>query len=136
MDYELDRKLVYIAHPLAGKDDDIKKNFEENLKIIKRICDYLIDEIKEQERGDISTSVPFPFAPQLYFPQFIDESKASKNEFKLFRRTAIKFCMIALSKCDEVYVYGYNELSGGVIDDIEMASKLGIPITFKEYPWE
>lgn len=141
---EIKRRMVYVAHSLAGSSGDIKENFAKNTSKIKRICQHMIDEIKKEEQivketkwiGDYMNYAPFPFAPQLYFPQFVDESKASsEGEFKSLRRIAIEFCMTILSKCDEVHVYNHKELSGGVRDDIEMASKLGIPVIFKEYPW-
>jgi len=148
------RKIAYIAHPLMGKDGDKKENYNNNLVNIHKICQYMIDKIRSEEiivktagynisaltkAGRIGKEgyTPFPFAPQIYFPQFNNEALVQKEEdFELFRNVAIEFCMTILSKLDEVHVYKYHELSSGVIDDIERASGLGIPVFFKEYPWE
>lgn len=133
------KKIAYIAHSLmGGENSDIKENFKTNRLKIKRICDEMIRRIKIEEKMDHSIEgihwTPFPFAPQLYFPDLVNESEASEEEFPIMRKIAIDFCMTILSRCDEVHVYNYEELSSGVRDDIEEASKLGIPVYFKKHP--
>lgn len=121
---------------MGGESNDMRINFNHNINKIGRICQCMVDCIREENiRG--SNYTPFPFAPQLYFPQFNNESEVDESKFQLFRSTAIEFCMTILKKCDEVHVYNPKFLSSGVMDDIEMASELGIPVVFKvKYPWE
>ena len=130
------RKMAYIAHPMAGRSGDIKENFKNNMDAIQKICDFATVKIFEEEANG-TNDTPWFFAPQLYVSQFVNESKVNKDLFKLTRKVAIEFCLAFVDRVDEVHVYKPEELSRGVMDDIERASGNGTPVIFKEkYPWE
>ena len=59
-----------------------------------------------------------PLAPQIYFPQFIDESTE--------RDLALRLCLSLVGLADEVRVYG--RLSPGMIVEVEHARRLGIAV--------
>lgn len=143
------RKLVYISHPMMS--DDEGQSWNDNIKNIRRICDYMMDDIETVNndfviRGSSSDGFevvnnelsPYFIAVQLYIPQFINESNASEADFEKMRKIAINMCMKFVEVSDEVHVYTPDgKISSGMKDDIEVASKLGIPVIFKDnYPWE
>ena len=59
-----------------------------------------------------------PLAPQIYLPQFIDESKE--------RELALKLCLELVALSDEVRVYG--KPTEGMRLEIAEAHRLGIPV--------
>ena len=59
-----------------------------------------------------------PLAPQIYLPQFVDESTE--------RALALKLCLELLALSEEVRVYG--EPSAGMHLEIAEAHRLGIPV--------
>jgi len=143
------RKLVYISHPM--RSDDEGQSWDSNVKIIKHICDHMMNDIKTldvdytieesiHDRGELTfyESPPYFMAVQLYLPQFINENNASKEDFAKARKIAIDMCLKFVEKSDEIHVYTPGgKISRGMKDDIEIASKLGIPVIFKDkYPWE
>lgn len=131
------REMVYIAHPMAGRSGDIKENFKKNISMIERICSYMMDQIKHEIKTMVVNDTPWFFAPQLFVSKFINESQVSKKEFAFSRKVAIEFCMAFVDRVDGIHVYKPEELSRGVMDDIEHASKMGKYVIFKErYPWE
>lgn len=136
------RDMVYIAHPMAGRSGDIKENFKNNILMIEKICQYMMGKIKfEMKKSDsifINDEItPWFFAPQLFIPTFINESQANEEEFAFSRKIAIEFCMAFVDRVDGIHVYKPEELSRGVMDDIERAAKMGKYIKFKEkYPWQ
>lgn len=65
-----------------------------------------------------------PLAPQIYFPQFLDESTE--------RDLALKLCLQLLALADEVHVYG--EPSEGMRMEIAEAHRLGIPVVPEKLP--
>lgn len=80
---------------------------------------------------------PWFFAPQVYISQFINETEFSDGEFDFARGIAIEFCLAFVDRVDGIHVYRPDELSRGVMDDIERAAKMGKFVKFKEkYPWE
>jgi len=140
------REVAYIAHPMAGRSGDIKENFIKNKKLVERIGSYMMGQILMEEKLYKNLKkeelvgyniTPWFFAPQLYVSQFIDESMSkNENDFKETRKAAIEFCLSFVDIVHVVHVYRPDELSRGVMDDIERASGR-IPVIFKEkYPWE
>lgn len=141
----LKRKMVYIAHPMAGRSGDIKENFKNNMDNIRKICDHMTENIFSEEAenqsclpdNEFTKLTPWFFAPQLYISQFVNESKVDKEYFNITRGIAIEFCLAFVDRVDEIHVYKPEELSRGVMDDIERASRNGTPVVFKErYPWQ
>jgi len=96
--------LVYIASPFAG---DLERNTE-------RARGYC--------RFAVSQKV-IPLAPHLLYPQFMDE------EDKQQREQGIRFALILLDKCDELWVFG-NTISEGMSREIAKAKQKGKPIRY------
>ncbi|WP_206812135.1 DUF7768 domain-containing protein [Paradesulfitobacterium ferrireducens] len=96
--------LVYIASPFAG---DLERNTE-------RARGYC--------RFAVSQKV-IPLAPHLLYPQFMDE------EDKQQREQGIRFALILLDKCDELWVFG-NTISEGMSREIAKAKNKGKPIRY------
>ena len=97
--------MVYICHPYRSDPAGHRM-------AIRAICRHL-------------TNVnQLPIAPQLYLPQFLDESTE--------RDIAIRFCLLLLAFCDEVRVYGTP--SEGMKLEIAEAERLGIPVHREESP--
>lgn len=97
------RSLVYICSPFAG---DTKRNTER----ARGYCRLAIS------KGCI------PLAPHLHYPQFMDD------EDKKERELGLRFALILLGKCDELWVFG--NISEGMAREITMANKRGMPIRY------
>ena len=93
--------LIYICSPYRG---DPKRNTE-NVKKYCRWAEY--DGI--------------PIAPHLYFTQFLDE--------KYDRWKGMWWGKELMKSCSEIRIY-CNELTEGMIEEIEEAKKLGIKMKF------
>ena len=65
-----------------------------------------------------------PLVPQLYLPQFVDESTE--------RDLALRLCLELVAVVDELWVYG--EPSEGMRLEITEALRLGIPVVRKDLP--
>jgi hypothetical protein len=101
--------LVYIASPFAG---DTERN-------------------TEQARGYCRLAVSkgcIPLAPHLHYPQFMDD------EDKKERELGIRFALILLGKCDELWVF--DKISQGMAQEIAKAKKRGMPIRYFNYKCE
>lgn len=97
-------RRVYVCHPYA---DDPEGNTER----VRELTRALID------------SGYLPIAPQLYFPQLLDESTE--------RERALALCLELVGACDEVRVYG-GRVTSGMRHEIERAETLSIPVRFVE----
>jgi hypothetical protein len=60
-----------------------------------------------------------PFTPHLFYPQFIDERS---------RALAMAMAKQVLMNCDELYVFTGLGISEGMVEEMETARRLGIPI--------
>ena len=94
--------LIYICSPYRG---DKKKNTEN----AKRYCRWV-------EYGN-----RMPIAPHLYFTQFLDE------EFDRWK--GMYWGKYLMQYCTEIDIF-CNELTEGMIEEIEEAKKLGIKMKF------
>lgn len=92
---------IFICSPYRG---DIKKNIEN----AKRYCSYFSYE-------------GIPIAPHLYFTQFLNE--------KYERYKGISWGKALLAECKKMYVLA-DEVTEGMIEEIQEARKLHIPIKF------
>lgn len=92
---------IFICSPYRG---DVKKNIEN----VKRYCNYFSYE-------------GIPIAPHLYFTQFLDE--------KYDRYKGMRWGKALLAECKEMYVFA-DEVTEGMIEEIQEARKLHIPIKF------
>lgn len=92
---------IFICSPYRG---DVKKNIEN----VKRYCSYFSYE-------------GIPIAPHLYFTQFLDE--------RYDRYKGMCWGKALLAECKEMYVFA-DEVTEGMIEEIQEARKLHIPIKF------
>ena len=96
--------LVYIASPFAG-------NPERNAARARMYCRFAVD------KGCV------PLAPHLHSPQFLDDGDAEQ------RALGLKFALLLLGKCDELWVFG-ERISEGMAAEIEKAKKRSMPIRY------
>lgn len=96
--------LVYIASPFAG-------DTERNTERARGYCRFAVSQ------------KAIPLAPHLLYPQFMDD------EDKQQREQGIRFALILLDKCDELWVFG-NTISEGMSREIAKAKKKGKPIRY------
>lgn len=101
------RPMVFICSPLAGA-------MEENLRNARRYCRYAI------RQGAI------PFAPHLFFTQFMDESDPGQRNLGIVCGLAI------LEKCNEMWVFG-EHLSEGMHRELTHAMRSGMRIRIRYF---
>ena len=92
---------IFICSPYRG---DTEKNIEN----VKRYCRYFSYD-------------GIPIAPHLYFTQFLDE--------KYDRDRGMHWGKALLAECKAMYVLA-DEVTEGMIEEIQVARKLHIPIKF------
>lgn len=95
---------VFISSPFAG---DVQRN----IKNARRYCAFAV------------RSGYIPFAPHLFYPQFLSDGNTEQRELGLF------MVMVFLDSCKEVWVFG-ERISSGMQQEIDRAEKRGIPIRF------
>lgn len=95
--------LVYIASPFSG-------DMERNTIKTQGYCRFAVNE------GYI------PLAPHLHYPQFLDDEDKDERELGL------KFALILLSKCDELWVF--DRVSKGMAKEIAKAKRRNMPIRY------
>lgn len=103
------RPLVYICSPFAG-------DTERNIRRARGYCRFAVS------KGCI------PLAPHLHYPQFMDDGDKEERELGL------RFALILLGKCDELWVFGNS--SSGMSKEIARAKKRGMPIKYFNYKCE
>ena len=64
-----------------------------------------------------------PFAPHLYFPQFLDDSDIEQ------RKADIGAGIVLLAECDELWAFG-DKLTAGMRLELKVADGLSIPMRF------
>jgi hypothetical protein len=94
--------LVYIASPFAGDP-------ERNSERARGYCRFAVG------KGCI------PLAPHLHYPQFLDDGDEEQ------RRLGLRFALILLGKCDELWVFG-GQITEGMAREIAKAKKRGISL--------
>lgn len=105
-------KKVFICSPFAVKVAEEEKREEE---IIKNIHLAQIASFYAVIEGAV------PYAPHLYFPQFLDDEKKESRELGLLLGE------MWLEECDELWVVG-RHITEGMKREIELAEKLSIPV--------
>jgi hypothetical protein len=90
-------KLIYICSPLSGNPENIEK--------AKKFCRFVL------QSGNI------PFAPHVYFTQFMDNSNPED------RNLALEMNKQFLEVCDELWVFG-KELTEGMKIELEYFVKV------------
>ena len=98
------RPVVYVCSPFSG--DPIW-----NAEKARRYCRFAVD---------IGYA---PFAPHLFFPQFLDDNDAKQRDLGLYMANVL------LTKCSEVWVFG-RRISSGMAAEIYKAETRGMPIRY------
>lgn len=98
------RPVVYICSPFSG-------NVERNTENARRYCRFAVD------------SGYIPFAPHLFFPQFMNDKDTDERRLALFMDIAL------LSKCAQLWVFGGN-ITKGMDIEIEKAKYKRQPIRY------
>ena len=96
--------MIFVCSPYRGNE---KKNIEFAKQCCKKVCE--LNQI--------------PFAPHLYFTQFLDDS------IGLERKQGMKYGLEFMKICDEVWVFG-NTISSGMKEEIEYANSIGKKVYF------
>ena len=96
--------IVYIASPFAG---DTKRNIEQ----ARKYCRFAV---RQQ---------CIPLAPHLLFPQFMNDRNPAEREL------ALRFALILLGKCSELWVFG-ESISQGMAAEIKKARWRNMPIKY------
>ena len=98
------RPVVYVCSPFSG---DPAGNAEK----ARRYCRFAVD------------SGYAPFAPHLFFPQFLDDGIPEERELGLF------MAIIMLTKCAELWVFG-EQITRGMAQEIRKAEARGMIIRY------
>ena len=98
------RPIVYICSPYAG-------DVESNVRAAQRYSRFAVD------RGYL------PIAPQLLFPQFMNDRDVKERQLGLF------FGNVLMSKCAEVWVFG-SRISSGMEAEIERAKRKNYTVRY------
>jgi hypothetical protein len=112
-------KKVFICSPYAPVSEDPverEKELEENkdLALCANVCAVT--------KGNI------PYAPHLYFPQFLDDSDPDQRDIGMLMG------LQWLKECDEIWVIG-ERTSKGMEKEILQAQRWGIPIRHLSYQY-
>lgn len=91
---------VFICSPYSG-------NIHRNVAIAKELC-----------KSAIKLGYA-PFAPHLFYPQFLDESKPEDRE------AGIKCGLAWMRDCDQVWIYTVEGVSAGMAREIAYAKTIG-----------
>ena len=105
-------KRVFICSPFRGFGDSAEeqtRDCKRNIHNARAACNFAV------MKGCV------PYAPHLYFPQFLMDSDPDE------RKEGLLMGLTWLSYCDELWVIG-RRISEGMENEINMAKKWGIPI--------
>ena len=105
-------KMVFICspfHPTGDTKEERDADFDHNINRTISACREAV------EKGYV------PYAPHLYFPQFLDDN--NKRE----RSLGIQRGLFWLAMCDEVWVVG-TRINRGMQVELDSAHELGIPV--------
>ena len=98
------RPVVYVCSPFSGDP-------AENVEKAQHYCRFAVD------------SGYAPFAPHLFFPQFLDDGIPEERELGLF------MAIIMLTKCAELWVFG-EQITRGMAQEIRKAESRGMIIRY------
>ena len=101
-------RKAFICSPYRGSGNDGVDRIH-NIQKAQKACEYAI------EQGYI------PYAPHLYFPQFLSDDKPEEREMGML------LGLTWLARCDELWVIG-DRISEGMKREIEQARKWCIPV--------
>ena len=98
------RPVVYVCSPFSGDPAG-------NVEKAQHYCRFAVD------------SGYAPFAPHLFFPQFLDDGIPEERELGLF------MAIIMLTKCAELWVFG-EQITRGMAQEIRTAESRGMIIRY------
>lgn len=98
------RPVVYVCSPFSGDPAG-------NVEKAQHYCRFAVD------------SGYAPFAPHLFFPQFLDDGIPEERELGLF------MAIIMLTKCAELWVFG-EQITRGMAQEIRKAKSRGMIIRY------
>ncbi len=98
-------EMVFVCSPYRG-------DVEANVERARGYCQQVI------RAGKV------PFAPHLFFPQFLDDNDPDE------RFLGLLFGLRFIDHCDEVWVFG-KEITQGMSEEIDYAEKLGKAVVRK-----
>lgn len=104
-------RKVFVSSPLAG-------DYNENIKRAQQYCRTVL------------LQGYMPLAPHVYYTNFLEEN----NEVE--RQLGMDMGLRWLAECDEMWVFDKNGISKGMKVEIEMATKLNIPIKYMGEEYE
>ena len=99
------KKYIYICSPLRG---NVKRNIENARCICREIVELFPDVT--------------PIAPHIYCTQVLDDSIPWE------RKEGMEMAISLLEKCDELWVFGINQVSAGMRQEINYATEHGIKV--------
>jgi len=99
-----DKKLVFVSSPALENDRG-------SIEDARRYCNYVFN------CGAV------PFAPQLFFPQFLEASDTEQ------RQAIIGAGFVVLAECDELWAFG-DWISETMRLEFKIADGLAIPMKF------
>ena len=105
-------KKVFICSPFRprGKTkEERERDWKRNIDVANKACRYAVD------HGCV------PYAPHLYFPQFLSEADPDEREM------GILLGLTWLAGCDELWVIG-DRISEGMKREISKADEWKIPV--------
>lgn len=98
------RPVVYVCSPFSGDPAG-------NVEKAQHYCRFAVD------------SGYAPFAPHLFFPQFLDDGIPEERELGLF------MAIIMLTKCAELWVFS-EQITRGMAQEIRKAESRGMIIRY------
>ena len=99
--------MIYVCSPYSAYKNH---TVEQNVAEAKEFCRQII------ASGNV------PVCPQIWLPEFLDDSKPEERE------RALNFCKIMLEQCDKVYAFlGEDDyMSSGMREELEHAERIGL----------
>ena len=98
------RPVVYVCSPFSG-------NPVGNAEQARRYCRFAVD------------TGYAPFAPHLFFPQFLDDENPDERELGMF------MAIIMLTKCAELWVFG-DRITRGMSQEIRKAESRNMIVRY------
>ena len=98
------RPVVYICSPFSGDEQD-------NTQKARRYCRFAV------------AAGYAPYAPHLFFPQFMNDSNQEERELAIF------MAIIMLTKCAELWVFG-DRITKGMAQEIRKAEARNMTIRY------
>lgn len=114
-------KKVFICSPFelqGDTEEELDISLMENIKVAQSACKFAV------RKGCI------PYAPQLYFTQFLFDDENHQNHQdgdQDYKEKTVMFGLTWLARCDELWVFG-EEVTDKMALEISVAEEWNIPI--------